>query len=101
MYPVLIFRSGAISKFEHTVDLHLAVRDDRADLALLLEVLEALTSQGAVDLESVDQSGDGHQAVGLDILVQLLRGGLVEDDSVLGLVLDYCPQRQKMSASVL
>lgn len=73
----------------HTVDLHLAVRNDGLDLALLLEVLDALPRQGAVDLESVDQGGDGHQAVGLDILVELLRGGLVEEDGVLGLVLDY------------
>lgn len=72
----------------HTVDLHLAVGDNRLDHALLLEVLEALSCQRAVDLHSVDESGDGHQAVGLDILVELLGGGLVENDGVLGLVLD-------------
>lgn len=70
------------------VDLHLAVGDDRLDHALLLEVLDALAGEGAVDLHSVDQDSDGDEAVRLDILVQLLGDGLVEDDGVLGLVLD-------------
>lgn len=61
---------------------------DRLDLALLLQVLQTLACQRAVDLKSVDQSGNGDQTVGLDVLVQLLRGVLVEDDGVLGLVLD-------------
>jgi len=73
----------------HTVDLHLAVCNDRLDLALLLEVLEAPASQGAVDLHAVDKSGDGDETVRLNILVKLLRDGLVEHDSMLGLVLDY------------
>lgn len=64
------------------------MRNDGLDLSLLLQVLEALASQGAVDLQSVDQGGDGDEAVRLDVLVQLLRGGLVENDGVLGLVLD-------------
>lgn len=72
----------------HTVDLHLAVRGDGLDHALLLEVEEALASQGAVDLHAVDENGDGDEAVGLDILVELLGGGLVQDDGVLSLVLD-------------
>lgn len=62
---------------------------DGLDLALLLQVLEALACQRAVDLKSVNQGGDGDQTVGLDVLVQLLRGLLVENDGVLGLVLDY------------
>lgn len=73
---------------EHTVDLHLAVRDNGLDLSLLLEVLEALAGQGAVDLEPVDEGGDGDETVGLDVLVQLVGSGLVEDDGVLRLVLD-------------
>jgi hypothetical protein len=64
------------------------VRDNGLDLSLLLQVLEALACQRAVDLQSVDQSGDGDETVGLDVLVELLRGGLVENDGVLGLVLD-------------
>lgn len=77
-----------IGRREHTVDLHLAVRDDGLDLSLLLEVLEALAGQGAVNLEPVDKGGDGDETVGLDVLVQLVGSGLVEDDGVLGLVLD-------------
>lgn len=76
--------------FRRTVDLHLAVCHDRLDLALLLQVLQASACQRAVDLESVNQGGDSDQTVGLDVLVQLLGGVLVEDDGVLGLVLDCC-----------
>ena len=71
-----------------TVDLHLAVGDNGLDEALLLEVVQALASQRAVDLHSVDEGGNGDQTVRLDILVELLGGGLVEEDGVLGLVLD-------------
>lgn len=62
--------------------------NDLLDLTLLLEVGEGLAGKRTVDLETVDQSGDGDQAVRLDVLVELLRGGLVEDDGVVGLVLD-------------
>jgi hypothetical protein len=79
---------GAGAKGAHTVNLHLAVGNDRLDDTLLLEVGNALAGQRAVDLETVDEGSDGHQAVGLDILVQLLGSVLVEDDGVLGLVLD-------------
>lgn len=58
------------------------------DHALLLEVLDAAPRERAVDLHAVDEGGDGDEAVRLDILVELLGGGLVEDDGVLGLVLD-------------
>lgn len=72
----------------HTVDLHLAVSDDGLDDALLLKVGKALAGQRTVDLHSVDEGGDGDEAVGRDILVELLGSGLVENDGVLGLVLD-------------
>ena len=78
----------ATARRRHTVDLHLAVRHDGLDLSLLLEVLEALAGQGAVDLEPIDEGGDGDETVGLDVLVQLVGSGLVEDDGVLRLVLD-------------
>lgn len=71
-----------------TVDLHLAVCNDGLDLALLLEVLEAPAGERAVDLHAVDEGGDGDEAVRLDVLVELLRSGLVEHDGMLGLVLD-------------
>lgn len=63
--------------------------NDLLDQTLLLQVGQGLAGQAAVDLETVNQGRDGNQAVGLDILVELLGGGLVEDDGVLGLVLDY------------
>lgn len=72
----------------HTVDLHLAVCGDRLDHALLLEVTDALASQRTVDLHAVDENGDGNEAVRLDILVELIGGALVENDGVLGLILD-------------
>lgn len=62
--------------------------NDLLDLTTLLEVSKALTGKAAVDLVTVDEGGDGDQTVGLDILVELLGGGLVEDDGVLGLVLN-------------
>jgi hypothetical protein len=62
--------------------------DDRLDHALLLKVLDALAGEGAVDLHSVDQDSDGDEAVGLDILVELVGSGLVQQDGVLSLVLD-------------
>jgi len=73
----------------HTVDVHLRVANDLLDQTLLLQVGKSLAGQAAVDLETVNKGSDGNQAVGLDILVELLGGGLVEDDGVLGLVLDY------------
>lgn len=72
----------------HTVDLHLAVRGNGLDQALLLEIINASAGERTVDLHAVDENSDGNETIGLDILVELLRGGLVEDDSVLGLVLD-------------
>ena len=67
------------------------------DEALLLEVPKALPSERAVDLHAVDESSDGDETVRLDILVELLGGGLVEDDSVLGLVLDLALGPRKMA----
>lgn len=58
------------------------------DLALFLQVLQTCPCQRAIDLESIDESGNGDEAVRLDVLVELIGGGLVEDDGVLGLVLD-------------
>jgi hypothetical protein len=65
------------------------VANNLLDLTALLEVGEGLAGKAAVDLETVDEGGDGDQTVGLNILVELLGSGLVEDDGVLGLVLDY------------
>lgn len=72
-----------------TVDVQAAVANNLLDLTVGLEVGEGLAGKAAVDLETVDEGGDGDQTVGLNILVELLGSGLVEDDGVLGLVLDY------------
>lgn len=56
---------------------------------LLLEIGQRLPRQRAVDLESVDQCGHGDQTVGLDIFLEFVVGGLVEDDGVVGLVLNW------------
>ena len=62
--------------------------DNGLDDTPLLEVSDALAGERAVDLETIDESGDGDETVRLNVLVELLRGGLVEQDGVLGLVLD-------------
>lgn len=82
------------SRRRRTVDVQLGVADNLLDLALLLEVLKSLTGEGAVDLKTVDKGGDGNETVGLDVLVETLSDGLLEDNGVLGLVLD-CLQRKK------
>ena len=68
--------------------------DNLLDLALLLKVLKSLTGEGAVDLKTIDKGGDGDETVGLDVLVETLSDLLLEDNGVLGLVLD-CLQRKK------
>ena len=76
------------------------MRNDRLDLTLLLEVLQAPPRERAVDLHSVDEGGDCDETVGLDILVELLGSGLVKQDGVLGLVLDCigdCNVSQELS----
>lgn len=66
------------------------------DGALLLKVGEGFPCERAVDLETVDKGSDGDKAIRLHVLVKLVRGLLVEDDGVLGLVLDYL----KLSAEI-
>jgi hypothetical protein len=68
--------------------LKLAVGDNLLDLSSLLQIGQTSAGKGAVDLQSVDENGDGDETVGLDILVKTVGSGLVEDDGVLGLVLD-------------
>jgi len=78
------------------------VCDHLLDLSLLLEVLEALACERAVDLESVDEGGDGNEAVRLDVLVELVGSGFVKEDGVLGLVLncDAKPRQSIVVASI-
>lgn len=70
------------------VDAQLAVSDNLLDLALLLQVIQCLPRQTPIDLQSIDKGGDGDEAVGLDVFVEFVRGGFIEDDGVVGLVLD-------------
>lgn len=58
------------------------------DLAVRLEISERLSCERAVDLQTIDECGNGNEAVGLDILLELVVGLLVEDHGVVGLVLD-------------
>lgn len=64
------------------------VANDLLDLAVLLELLQSLAGQAAVDLETVNQGGDSDQTEVLDILLETLSGLLLKDDVVVGLVLD-------------
>lgn len=68
--------------------------DNLLDLTLLLQVIEGLAGKTSVDLETIDKRSDGDEAVGLHIFVQAFGGGLVEDNGVVGLVLD-CRKRKK------
>ncbi len=72
----------------HTVDLHSAVSDHLLDLALLFQVLETRARQRPVNLQSVNESRNCDEAVRLHILVQFVGCDLVENDGMLGLVLD-------------
>ena len=71
-----------------TVNAQLAVPDHLLDLALLLQVVQRLPCQAAIDLQPIHERGDRDEAVGLHVFVEFVRGGFVEDDGVVGLVLD-------------
>lgn len=59
------------------------------DLTLLLQVIQRLPCETAIDLQSVHERGHCDETVGLDVLVEFVGGGFVEDDGVVGLVLDF------------
>ncbi len=59
------------------------------DLSLLLQITQRLPCQTTIDLESVDERGDCDEAVGLNVFVEFVGGGFVQDNGVVGLVLDY------------
>lgn len=71
-----------------TVNAQLAVPNNLLDLPLLLQIVQRLPRKTAIDLQTIDERRDGDEAVGLHVFVQFVRGGLVEDDGVIGLVLD-------------
>ena len=63
------------------------------NLALLLQIIQRFPRETAIDLQSVHERGDCDETVGLDVFVEFVRGGFVEDDGVVGLVLDCCPRK--------
>ena len=63
------------------------------DLALLLQIIQRFPCKAAIDLQSVHERGHCDETVGLDVFVESIRGGFVEDDGVVGLILDYCPEK--------
>jgi len=63
------------------------VANNLLDGTLSLEVGEGAAGEGAVDLQTIDEDGNGDEAVRLDVLVETLLEGLVKDDGVDGLVL--------------
>ena len=65
------------------------------DLPLLLQIIQRLPRQTAIDLQTINERGDGDQAVGLDIFVEFVGGGFVEDDGVVGFVLDCLIRKEK------
>jgi len=64
------------------------VRHNLLDHTLLLQIPHGLAGNGTVYLQTIDEDGNGDETVRLDILLELVCGGFVEDDSVVGLVLD-------------
>ncbi len=62
--------------------------DNLLNLTIGLKVGKRFPCERAVDLQAIDECGNSNEAVGLDILLELVVGLLVENDGVLGLVLD-------------
>lgn len=58
------------------------------DRSLLLQILERLSGQRAVDFQTIDKDGDGDEAIGLHIFLEFVGDGFVENDGVLCLVLN-------------
>lgn len=58
------------------------------NLTLLLQMPDSHPSKGSVDLETLNQDTLRDKLEGGDFLEDTIVGGLVEDNSMLGLVLD-------------
>lgn len=71
-----------------TVDQLVAVVHDSLDLTLLLQVPDSYPRQAPIDFETLDEDALADEAESWDFLQDTVIGRLVEDDSVLGLVLD-------------
>ena len=71
-----------------TVDAQLAVPNNLLDLSLLFQIIQRLPCQASIDLQSVHKSCYCDEAVGLDVFVEFVGGCFIENDGVVGLVLD-------------
>ena len=72
-----------------TVDAQLAVSNHLLDLSFLLQIIQRLPCETAIYLQSIHKGGDCDETVGLNVFVEFVGGGFVEDDGVVGLVLDF------------
>lgn len=63
--------------------------DNLFDNALFLQIRQRLPRQRTVNLQTVDKDSDGDETISLNVLVESVLNGLVGDDGVLGLILDY------------
>jgi len=59
------------------------------DLPFLLQVTQCFPCKTAVDLESVHKGCNSDEAVGLNIFVKSIGGSFIENNCVVGLVLDW------------
>lgn len=82
-------RPSVYGYVKRTVDVTPGVAHNFLDRSLLLQILERLAGQRAVDFQTIDKDGNGDEAVGLDIFLEFVGDGLIEDHGVLCLVLDY------------
>ena len=97
---VLVYSCIVLSGIQRTVDVAGVVADNLLDGTLGLEVVQGLACERAVDLQAIDEDGDGDETVGLYILVETLLEGLVEDDGVDGLVL-HCSRKSTLALGLL
>ena len=71
-----------------TVDNLRVVTRDGLDQTLSFELTDSNTSQRTVQLETINQNRLGDELVGGDFLEQTIVGRLIEDNQVVGLILD-------------
>ena len=71
-----------------TVDNLGSVAGDSANDTLILEFTDSNTGKGAVEAKTVNEDGLGDELVGRDFLEDTFVSLLVEDNHVVGLILD-------------
>ena len=59
------------------------------DHTLVLQILQRLSSKRSIYFQTIDEDSDGDETIGLYVLLEFIRGGLIKDDGVLGFILDY------------